>query len=174
MAQFSRPSSDVTVSSFVANGGGSLYLAIDESTASDTDYIYGPNNTADTCEVGMSAITDPNINTGHVVRFRYAKVNAGTLDTAGNAVSVTVDLYQGSTLIATSGALTATGWADASFTLTSGEAATITNYSDLRVRITQSASGGSPANRRGGAVSWVELEVPDVVIGRRRQAIVIV
>lgn len=158
MAQFARPDGDVT------NTGTNGFGAIDESSASDADFWFGDNNVAEELEVSLSNVTDPNSSSGHIVRFRIGKTNAGVLDGGGNAVTVTCRLMQGTTQIATSGAITATGtWTTSSFTLSSAEADAITNYNDLRLEFVTSSSGGSPANRRGGAVSWAELEVPNVV-----------
>lgn len=156
MAQFGRPDSDVT------NTGNNGFGAIDEATASDADFWFGDNNVAEELEVSLSNVTDPSTDTGHIFRYRVAKTNAGTVDGGGNAVTVTARLMQGTTQIATDTAKTATGtWTQYSYTLTSGEAAAISDYTDLRLEFVTSASGGAPANRRGGAVSWAELEVPD-------------
>lgn len=164
MAQFGRPDSNVTQTNFT-NG----FAEIDEETPSDSDYAWGANNTAAVLEVGLSNVTDPVVHTGHIIRYRIAKTDDGVVDGGGNAVTVTAELYQGGTSIATSVDNEATGtWTTYSFTLTTGQASTITDYTDLRIRCTTSASGGSPANRRGGAVSWAELEIPDVSSGARR------
>lgn len=157
MAQFARPDSDVTVTSFT---GG--FSAIDEATASNADFAYGANNTASELEVGLSNVTDPAASTGHIFRYRIAKTNAGLVDGGGSAVTVTARLMQGTTQIATDTAKTATGtWTQYAYTLSGAEADAITDYADLRLEFVTSASGGSPANRRGGAVSWAEMEVPD-------------
>lgn len=157
--QVARPDSNVTQTSFT-NG----FADIDEATASDADFAYGANNTAAVLEVGLTNVTDPAVSTGHIVRYRVAKTNAGTLDGGGNAVTMTVALYQGATLIAADTVRTLDGtWTTYEWTLSGAQADAITDYTDLRLRFTTSASGGSPANRRGGAVSWAELEVPGVV-----------
>lgn len=156
MAQFARPDSDVT------NTGTNGFAAIDESTPSDADFWWGDNNVAEELEVGLSNVTDPSSSSGHVFRYRVAKTNAGTVDGGGNAVTVTARLMQGGTQVATDTAKTANGtWTQYAFTLSGGQADAITDYTDLRLEFVTSLSGGSPANRRGGAVSWAELEVPD-------------
>lgn len=165
MAQFARPDSDVTTTGFTFVGGGSGWVVLDEATANDADRAYGANGGGNTLEVGLSDVTDPVSSSGHVIRFRAAKVNSGTLNATGNAVQVTCGLYQGTTLIAslTTGNL-GSSWSAFSFTLTGTEADSITDYADLRLRFTDTANGGSPSGRRGGAVSWAELEVPNAVI----------
>lgn len=155
MAQFLRPDSNVTQTSFT---GG--FAEIDESTASDADFAYGANNSAAVLEVGLSNPSTPSAGTC-TVRYRIAKTNAGTVDGAGNACTVTAEVYQGGTQIATDTAQTATGtWTQYSFTFNTSA---VSNWTDLRLRFTTSASGGSPANRRGGAVSWAEIEIPDIL-----------
>lgn len=154
MSQFLRPDSNVTQSDFT-NG----FANIDESAASDADFAYGANNAAAVLEVGLSNPSGTPAAGTRTVRYRVAKTNAGTVDGAGNAVTVTAELYQGTSLIAADSARTATGtWTGYSFT---PDTSSVTDWNDLRLRFTTSASGGSPANRRGGAVSWAELETPD-------------
>lgn len=155
MAQFARPDSDVI------NTGNNGFAAIDEAIASDADFWYGDNNQADELEAGLSNVTDPSSSSGHIFRYRIAKTNAGVVSGTGSAVTVTARLMQGATQIATDTAKTADGtWTQYEYTLSGAEADAITDYADLRLEFLTSASGGSPANRRGGAVSWAELEVP--------------
>lgn len=157
MAQFARPDGDIT------NTGTGGFGDIDEASPSDVDFWWGDNNVAEELEVSLSNVTDPASSTGHTFRYRIAKTNAGTVDGAGAAVTVTARLMQGGTQIATDTAKTADGtWTQYAFTISGAEADSITDYTDLRLEFVTSASGGAPANRRGGAVSWAELEVPDV------------
>jgi hypothetical protein len=159
MAQFGRPDADVT------NTGTNGFAAIDESVASDADFWWGDNNVAEELEVSLSNVSDPLLSTGHTFRYRIAKTNAGTVDGGGNAVTVTARLMQSTTQIATDTAKTADGtWTQYSFTLSEAQANSITDYNDLRLEFVTSASGGAPSARRGGAVSWAELEVPNVAI----------
>lgn len=154
MAQFLRPDGNITQTSFT---GG--FAEIDESAASDTDFAYGANNTAAVLEVSLSNPSGTPAAGTTTVRYRIAKTNNGTVDGAGNAVTVTAEVYQGGSLIASDTARTATGtWTAYSFT---PDMSGVTDWNDLRLRFTTSSSGGSPANRRGGAVSWAELESPD-------------
>lgn len=154
MAQFLRPDSNVTQTSFT---GG--FADIDESTASDADFAYGANNTAAVLEVGLSNPSGTPASGTTTVRYRVAKTNAGTVDGSGNSVTVTAEVYQGTTLISSDTARTADGtWTAYSWT---PNMASVTDWTDLRLRFTTSASGGGPSVRRGGAVSWAEMETPD-------------
>ena len=141
-----------------------LWSNLDEAApGSDADYNWSTNNTAATLEVALAAVTDPLLSTGHVVSYRLAQTYNGTPDGGGNAVTVTVSLVQGTTVIASNGPLALTGsWAAGSFTLSGAQADAITDYADLRLRIVTSSSGGATTNRRGAGVSFAELAVPDL------------
>jgi hypothetical protein len=166
MAQFARPDADVS------NNGNGGFADIDEATASDADYWWGDDNAADVLEVSLGNVTDPGVSTGHIVRVRLAKVDGGVYPgTGGTTPTQTVELFQGTTLIATavSAVNAPDAWTQTDYTLSAAEADAITDYTDLRVRVTNTASGGSPANRRGGAASWAELEVPDAAAVTEKQ-----
>lgn len=161
MAQFARPDSTVTLTNW--GQSGSVHLTLDESSASDSDFTYSINNTTAELEVGLSNVSDPSVSTGHVVRFRYAKTNAGTPDSGGSNSELTVRLLQGTTVIGGTSTITVSSgtWTAGSFTLTALETDNITDYTDLRIEFAIVGGGGSPANRRGAGISWAELEVPD-------------
>lgn len=156
MTQFLRPDSNVTQTSWT-NG----FAAIDEVTASDVDFSYGANNSAAaTLEVGLTNPTQTPGTGTCTVRWRRAKVSSGVLSGTGGTVTQTCGVYQGATLI-TSSTITTTGtWTESTFTF---QASAVTNWNDLRLRFTQSASGGG-GNARGSAVSWAVIEVPDASI----------
>lgn len=159
MAQFLRPDSDVSLGSWT---GG--YVTIDEATRSDTDFTYSQNNpNGSGSEVGLS---DPGATPGSgtcTVRYAYAKVNAGVLDNGGTAVNVAIELREGATVIASNShaSIGGTAFTAGSFTFA---ASAITDWTNLRVFLSATGGGGSPANRRGGAFSWVEVETPDGVV----------
>src|SRR3970040_1513536 len=141
MAQFARPDSTVTQSSF--SGG---FAAIDEVTPSDADFTFGANNTAAELEVGLSDVTDPAVSTGHVFRFRIAKTDDGVVDGGENEVTITTRLMQGTTQIAASSPVTTGGtWTTWLRNLSGAEADAITDYTDLRLEFLTSASGGLSA-----------------------------
>jgi hypothetical protein len=128
--QASRATSDISNagswkrSSDAATTG--LYTMVDENPSDDADYIYVGTNGA-VCELGLNSVTDPTLSTGHRMRYR-AK--------SANSASVKFSLYQGASLIAEwTDSLTAT-YASYEHTLSNGEADAITNYADLRLRLT--------------------------------------
>lgn len=159
MAQFARPDGTVASSGNwrdQANQTTNIYQAIDESTPSDADYVYVPQPDATVFyEASLSNVTDPNGNTAHVLRYRQRKNNGG-----GRAIDVTVELREGATVRAS--------WANTNIsdvastvaqTLTSTQADSITDYSNLSVRVRPAMVGnGSP---RDYHLTWVEFEVPD-------------
>lgn len=124
--RFGRPSSDVSLGSWMTKDGGTsnIYLEIDESTYSDTDYILGTG----TYETLLSSIAEPTDHTYHAVHYRYYKKGTST-------VNLVVSLYDGTTEIAS--------WThnnigasvvDATQYLNTTQASNITSYSNLRIR----------------------------------------
>ena len=121
--QIARPIADATTGTWTASTGSDLFAMIDETPASDADYISTVN--ASICEVSLGSVTDPAVSTGHIVRYRLA----------ADAGGITVRLREGSTTIAS--------WthapAPASLTLceqtlSAGEANAITNYAALKLQ----------------------------------------
>lgn len=123
VAQYARPTSDVTTGAWVSSLGGSLAAAIDETIADDADYIgttYGS-----TCEVALGSLADPAIGTGHKVRYRIA----------ADAGAIVVRLRQGTTTIASWTHNPApTSLSTFEQTLSGAEADTITDYSALKLQ----------------------------------------
>jgi hypothetical protein len=128
-SRYARPIADISSGAWSPSAGADLYAMLDEESASDADYVL--TSSASTFEVRMAPL-DPSAATNHTLRWR---VPAGFTPVG----SLTITLRQGaSTQIATiySGAVTAD--TDYSYTLTSGEVAAISDYTDLRVRVTSS------------------------------------
>ena len=127
--QRARPSSDISSNGWLPSSGSDLYAMLDETSYNDSDYIYSPDNpTTQAAEVKFSAITDPGVNTGHVLRFRLAAVGQDTV--------FDVYLMCGATQIATWQKTVIAGVTTTySETLTVGEAGNITDYSDLRIKV---------------------------------------
>jgi len=120
-----RPNADTTVGAWTPSTGSTLFGVIDEAVADDADYI--TTASATTGKVKVEVSTDPADDTNHSVSIR-ARATSGTL---------TVSLVQGhpsETLIkAWTPSLTAS-FAAYVLTMTSGEAAGITDYSDLYLK----------------------------------------
>jgi hypothetical protein len=149
-----RPDSNITQTSYT---GG--FADIDEEAASDADFAFGAvNSTAPTLEVGTSDPAGTPGGVSGVVRWRSAKqAQNGTIN-GGNAFTGTCTLLQGATTIA-SDAYTPGNWATREFLFTLAD---VTDFNDLRLRFTQTASGGNNTSQRSGlAVSWAEIDIPD-------------
>jgi hypothetical protein len=154
MPQFGRPISDVSTGSWTT---APLWSKLDEAVADDADFARSPDNANTTAEVALSAVTDPGGDTGHIVRVRARKSASG-----GNDRTLVFQLYQGAVQISVSSPITMTAsFQNLALNLSSGSAASITDYGALRVRLVAGGTtGGSAANRRSVDVSFVELEVP--------------
>jgi hypothetical protein len=135
--QSAGPSTDITTTGWTATGGtGTLASAIDEFPADDADYITSPGNpSGSVAECKFPSFTDPSFSTGHRLDYRVRVRNAGSY-------TVVVGVYQGTTLIAstshTSGLTTS--FQDFTLTLSGAEADAISDYTDLRVRVTATAA----------------------------------
>lgn len=137
MAQFGRPISDVTVVGWTEDDGTTtnLFDQIDESSASDTDYLKTatPPAANSVYVAKLSTVTDPGTDAGHVFRYRIGKDQVG-----GNSVDFTVQVRQGYTNEGTMGTLVAE-WTHSNVTtlstfsqsLTTTQAASITSYGGL-------------------------------------------
>lgn len=127
--QFARPSTDVSDGAWLATTGSDLYAMLDETAADDADLIY-TFTSASECEVKFGSIPDPAVSTDHIVRYRLK----------GDGTSgITVALRQGSSTEITSWTHdpAPSSWTTYEQTLTGGQADSITDYADLRLRFTE-------------------------------------
>ena len=123
---------------------------LDEVTPNDTDYIGASAAANDEAIYTLSDVSDPGVGTGHTFRLR-AKYSAFM-----SAPIFSVKIYDGSTLITTRSFTLTGSYADYSYTLTSGEANSITDYTNLRVGFYVGFGDWIDEVR----VSWFEFEVP--------------
>lgn len=133
MPQFARPSADTVRTGWTDQAGGTtnIFGTIDESVASDTDYIKTPTPPGtNEFETLLTSVTDPLSSSGHIMRWRRRKQPA-----SGSAqIDLTVRLLQGTTQIKSVSDTNLPGtFTDTSATLSAGEADSITNYADLRL-----------------------------------------
>ncbi len=126
--QLARPVSDVTAGTWTASTGSDLYAMLDETVASDADYIV--TTAASTCEVALGSVSDPASSGGHVVRYRIS----------ANTGGITVRLRQGTTTIAAwthnPAPSSLTTYAQ---TLSGAEADSITDYAALKLQFEATA-----------------------------------
>lgn len=137
-------------------GVAPLFSKVDDGvTPNDTDLITSAAGGGSVCKLGVLKVTDgTNIlypeGGDYVITFR-AKRGATT------GASMTVKLYQATTLISTSSAPTlTTSFADFTHTLSAAEALNITDYTDLYFTLT-TTSGASYQVQ----VSNIYMTLPD-------------
>ena len=156
MVQIARPDADVSTGGWTPEGTSAqatIWESLDEVSANDgTDYI--ESVAADhTCEVGLdNSITDPGGNTDYVLRLRIQG------NGSGGPERCLIALFEGATQRAISGNFSErAAWGSKSYTLTTGEADSITAFTDLRIKLISDNLGG-------GETMWVTqafFEVPD-------------
>jgi hypothetical protein len=155
MAQYARPDNDDdNAAGWTYSTGSSLFECVNEVSADDGDYINSPGGTPNYCELGLSSVDDPSSSSNHVLRARAKRLSGGA---TGTAV-----LYEGATPRATLTLTLDAGYVTATYTLTTGEADSISDYTNLSIRLNQTT------NNKDLSVSWVEFEVPDVSTGASR------
>lgn len=162
MAQVGLPVSDISNTGWTPSSGSVLWDCIDQYYYGTGGEPYIRSTGPQTCEVKLSSTIDPVVHTGHV--FRLSARATGS----GSAEKLTASLYQGSTLIATifsgqsisrssnvfNGVPTNTGT-----TLSTAQASAITDYTDLRVRLTSAAGTGETLD-----IVEAYLELPNAPI----------
>ncbi len=142
MAQFLRPDNDfANPDSWQDDGGGSsdIFESIDEEVAADGDYIRSPlTPSADVYVARLSDGEDPALSTGHKLKVRYAKSAAG-----GAQIDITAQLRENYVNEGSQGTLikqrvfadVSDSFATDDYTLSAGEADSITDYTDLFLRL---------------------------------------
>ena len=141
MAQFARPDADTTLGNFSDDVGGvtNIFQAIDESAASDTDYIRSPVSPASEAYVcRLSDITDPVSSSGHTMRMRTSTdLDAQeVLDFTQQLRMTYVSEGSQGTLIASQArtGVSSTTWTTSTYNLSGAEADAITDYTALFFR----------------------------------------
>jgi len=119
---YARPASDITTQ-WTPSSGTSHYALINEVTANDADYI-SATAAGQTDEVKLGSMVAPQASTSVTIGYRVQ----GITGSAG----VTVSLVQGTTVIATDTTRTANG--DYTMTVTSATWASVTDWTDIRLR----------------------------------------
>jgi RHS repeat-associated protein len=137
------------------------YASINEVTPNDSTFLASPTGPVapNYYEVSLSDVQAPMDLTGMKIRYRIAKSG----NDSGQVTSLTVELRQGSTVIFTNifsslpGA-SGTGWLAVTDVLTPQQAASITNFNDLRLRFTPGSAGGGQT--RKAQISWAAVDLP--------------
>lgn len=138
--QFGRPSADTFIGTYTDQSAGTtnIYTTIDETVASDADYIQSVSApSAAPYVTKLTTLSDPTSSTGHIVRYRYAKSASG-----GAQIDLTVQLRQGYVNEGTPGTLIqawthtdiSNTFTDAAQTLGGTETDAISDYTSLYLR----------------------------------------
>jgi hypothetical protein len=161
VANFARPSADISRGSWTTQSGGTanLFATLDEEAADDADYVISALNANSTYECRLSSVAPAIIPRAHLIALRGRKDASG-----GNTKGVTVDLIQGTTVI---GSLP---FPDLPFavqqqnvSIPKSMTSQITDYADLRVRLTSTGITSGGASRRRAIVTGIALRVPAAV-----------
>jgi len=136
-----------------AGGTVNIYTHIDETTASDADYIRPPENPSSSVYVcKLTGLGDPGSSSGHSLRYRYKRN-----DTGSATATLTVQLRQG--YVNESGlGIPIAEWMHSGFTtivqaeqtLSAAEADSITDYTDLFIRFVATANSVYYVDATGG------------------------
>ena len=124
MAQFARPSADVSSGPFLPSTSTTLFGVIDETALDTTDYAYATST--GTFQVDLGTVTDPAVSTGHIARFNMS---------GNGSQNANVTLYDTTTSSAVSTfAVTTVPAAGCTyaFTLSGAAADSISSYANLR------------------------------------------
>ena len=161
MAQILRPISTITDQGNFT--GATAHGSVDGAAPDTGDYWNGNDNQTDVLEVLLTDLSASAPGAGTATVSIYETVADTDVAPAAGGSSVTFDIevYEGATQRAVTTGLTPT---DSTFTLNSSltfAAADITDWSDVRVRVTSVGTGGSPTGRRGMATSYIEISAPD-------------
>lgn len=158
MAQFARPIADISRGSWTTNSGGTtnLWSALDESAADDTDYVISAIGANSAYEAQVSSVAPAVIPRAHSIILRGRKDATG-----GNDKGVDVSLVQGTTILGTqSFPILPFAIQQQVIDIPRAMAAGITNYADLRIRLTSTGITTGGSARRRTIVTGIALQVP--------------
>lgn len=152
MPQILRPVA--TIASLYYTGD---HAAINSAERDDSTFAYAEARAQSELAVLLpppDAVPAPGVCDVHWVHARVN--NSGQLQSGGNDFTYSCSLFSGDALIASSPVVPLV-WQETIFSV---QASDIPDWGSLELHFTQTYSGGSPANRRAGAVSWAQLVVP--------------
>jgi len=160
MAQFARPNSNPTNSTWNTSP---LDSKVDEGAPGDGTVITTATNANGKIAVfGTNSVTDPVSSTGYILRVRGAKSGA-----SGANYQIAVELREAYVNESTQGTLRATLThvynddilATDEYTLSTAEANSVSDHTDLFLRVVTTKSGGG--GNQSVDVDFVELETED-------------
>lgn len=159
-SQIARPSWDYSTDSWSPSTGASVAGVIDEVTPSDSDYAYRdflfPGFPGE-AKINLTSISDPGVHTGHVMRVRAKLSHPSEMSFT---LTLVQDIGGGESTIRSWSPTLTDSYATYEVTLSSGEAAAISDYSILGIKLYATKNSGDEFTTYTAYVSWFELEVP--------------
>ena len=158
MVQFARPSADISRGSWTTKSGATanLWQSIDDPVADDSDYVISALGANSLYEARLSSVAPAVTPRAHRIILRGRKDASG-----GNDKGVDVALVQGATILGTqSYPALPVAVTQQIIDLPRAMAAQITDYSDLRIRLTSTGSTSGGSARRRAIVTGIALQVP--------------
>jgi hypothetical protein len=155
MAQFARPDADTSAGNWTASSGSDLYAMLDETTASDSDYITVTDDmmsSAEACTLSLSSVTDPSDHTSTSVVVR------AYTDSFSQSVTLNVHLKDGSTSIKSENFTPNTSYSNHTMSLSTTQAASISSYANLTLILTATDGFGMGSETR---ISHAYFTCPD-------------
>lgn len=140
MSQFLRPTSDVSNNGWTYSTGTTAYVLLDETTASDSDYMAG-TTTNKSLMLGLSGTSQPYASGDGTLRVRAKRT------TTSPTLAVQLFNASGGAVGSSLGITAGTSFATSTFTIA---AADLPNVARIQLY------------GKNVQVSWVELETPDV------------
>ena len=157
MAQFARPNSDDNNSGSWSTTGSSLYSVVDETPANDSDYISVSDDYmsggALSCTLGLGSVGDPGDHTSTSVVVR-----ATTDAWMEGYHTLGVTLKSGSSTIKSENFDASSSWTNHTMSLSTSQAASIGDYTDLSVIISATDNAGGATMK----VSQVYFTCPEL------------
>lgn len=146
-SEYLVPNSDIVITNWKDQTGGTsnLYTVIDETTYNDSDYIYVIPSGYSYAEFGLS-------NPGGVVGSGSVSIRWRMYDATFSGLSLGVQLVQGSGIIASTNRIIPTSIREYSYTLSNEEVESITDWDDLRLKITVTGDGTFYTDGYGGNI----------------------
>ena len=170
MAQFLRPDGVIlTDPTITVVGAADESAAVNETSRNDSTHYKSEDTVSGAVQLSLSSPTSTPASGTCTVRYTHTQVDGGVINsTGGTASTIDFQIVEGGSVIASSGEITTQegSWGAGSFTFNTS---VVTNWANIELHTAIAGSGGAPANRRGAAVSWLEVEVPDPPVAPTRR-----
>lgn len=163
---FIRPdSTTVNGGTWTASGAATAHAAINEVSASDAEFAYGADGGNNDVTFGMSNPGGSPAPAGSgtcTVRVRLAEIDTGVLaggGANGNANPITITVADSGGQIAQTTFSPPGAWT--TYATLTFDASAVTDWDTVTLQVQDTNHGGPGGNRRGGGISWAEIEFPD-------------